>query len=73
MKCLMNTIIKVKQIVRLLYVVLLMSCASVAQEFTTCESGEVGVFVSMQYTDVNVPAGEVSWIFKMEMEMFLKI
>ena len=30
-------------------------------EFTTCESGEVGVFASMEYTDVNVPAGQVSW------------
>ena len=57
----MNTIIKVKEITRLFYVVVLMSWHTLAQEFTTCESGEVGVFVSMQYTDINIPAGEVSW------------
>ena len=37
------------------------SCIISLQEFTTCESGEVGVFVSMEYTDVNIPAGQVSW------------
>ena len=37
------------------------SCIISLQEFTTCESGEVGVFVSMQYTDINLPAGEASW------------
>ena len=57
----MNSIIKVKEITRLFYVVVLMSWHTLAQEFTTCESGEVGVFVSMQYTDLNFPVGEVSW------------
>ena len=51
---------KVKQVLRIVFVVLV-SCSSFAQEFTTCESGEVGVYVSMEYTDVNVPAGQVSW------------
>ena len=57
----MNTIIKVKQIVSLIYVFILVTCPILAQDFTSCESGEVGVFVSLQYTDVNIPAGEVSW------------
>ena len=57
----MKTTFKVKQALRFICVVVLMSSSSLAQEFTTCESGEVGVFVSMQYTDVNIPAGEVSW------------
>ena len=60
MKCLMKMNTKVKQVLRFICVVLV-SCSSFAQEFTTCESGEVGVFVSMEYTDVNVPAGQVSW------------
>ena len=61
MKCLMKTTFKVKQGLRFICVVVLMSCSSLAQEFTTCESGEVGVFVSMQYTDLNFPNGQVSW------------
>ena len=60
MKCLMKIYTNVKQVLRIIFVVLV-SCSSFAQEFTTCESGEVGVFVSMEYTDVNVPAGQVSW------------
>ena len=42
-----------------------MYCSCVLFKFCpriyTCESGEVGVFISMEYTDVNVPAGQVSW------------
>ena len=29
--------------------------------YSSCESGEVGLFVSLLYTDINVPPGEISW------------
>ena len=60
MKYLMKTTFKVKQALRFICVVVIMSCSSFAQEFSTCESGEVGVFVSMQYTQL-FSSGEVSW------------
>ena len=60
MKYLMKTTTKLKLTLRFICIFFI-SCSSFAQEFTTCESGEVGVFVSLQYTDVNIPAGEVSW------------
>tara|TARA_B100001093_G_C26860465_1_gene1029920 strand:+ start:12745 stop:16266 length:3522 start_codon:yes stop_codon:yes gene_type:complete len=56
----MKTTFKVKQALRFICVVVLMSCSSLAQEFSSCESGEVGVFVSMQYTEL-FSTGEVSW------------
>lgn len=50
-----------KYLVLLISMTVLISLPVSAQESTSCSSGELGVFVSVLYTQLNFPAGEVSW------------